>query len=97
MKMYGGVNVYTHAFLTLALVQSEWSVSRPGRFIAGEKAPETHGIDDWVGPRTGLDAVEKRIILPLLGLELQPLGRPARSHSLYRLSYPGSQDVSVQL
>jgi hypothetical protein len=26
----------------------------------------------------------------LPGLELRPLGRPARSQSLYRLSYPGS-------
>jgi hypothetical protein len=48
-------------------------------------------------PRTGLDDVEKRKFLTLLGFEFQPLGRPARSQSLYRLRYPGSQDVSVQL
>jgi hypothetical protein len=42
-----------------------------------------------VGPRTGLDDV-KRKILSLPGLELRPLGRPARSQSLYRLGYPGS-------
>jgi hypothetical protein len=42
-----------------------------------------------VGPRTGLDDVDKRIILPLPGHELRPLGRPARSQSLYRLRYPG--------
>jgi hypothetical protein len=28
--------------------------------------------------------------LTLLGLKLQPLGRPARSQSLYQLHYPGS-------
>jgi hypothetical protein len=28
--------------------------------------------------------------LTLPGLELRPLGRPARSQSLYRLRYPGS-------
>jgi hypothetical protein len=39
-----------------------------------------------VGPRAGLDNVEKRKFLPPPGLELLPLGRPARSQSLYRLS-----------
>jgi hypothetical protein len=42
-----------------------------------------------MGPRAGLD-VEKKIFFTLLGLELRPLDRPARSHSLYRLSYPGT-------
>jgi hypothetical protein len=40
-----------------------------------------------VEPRAGLDDVEKRKFLTLLGLELRPLGRPARSQSLYRLHY----------
>jgi hypothetical protein len=43
-----------------------------------------------VGPRTGLDDVERRKILPLTVVELGPLGRPARSQTLYRLRYPGS-------
>jgi hypothetical protein len=43
-----------------------------------------------VGPRTDLDDVDKREFLTLSGLELRPLDRPARSQSLYRLSYPGS-------
>jgi hypothetical protein len=34
--------------------------------------------------------VKKRKFLTLLGFEIRPLGRPARSPSLYRLSYPGS-------
>jgi hypothetical protein len=34
-----------------------------------------------VGPRTGLDDVERKKILPLPRLELRPLGRPARSYS----------------
>jgi hypothetical protein len=42
-----------------------------------------------VGPKTGLDEVEKRKFLTIPGLELRPLGRPARSQSLYRLRYPG--------
>jgi hypothetical protein len=43
-----------------------------------------------VDPRADLDNVEKREFLTLPGLELRPLGRPARSQSLYRLNYPGS-------
>jgi hypothetical protein len=43
-----------------------------------------------VGPRARLNAVKKRKFLTLPGLELRPLGRPARSQSLYRLRYPGS-------
>jgi hypothetical protein len=43
-----------------------------------------------VGLRAGLDDVEKRKFLTLSGLELRPLVRPARSKSLYRLSFPGS-------
>jgi hypothetical protein len=42
-----------------------------------------------VGPRAGLDDVEKRKFLPLPGLELRFLGPPARSQSLYQLRYPG--------
>jgi hypothetical protein len=43
-----------------------------------------------VDPRAGLDNVEKRKFLTLQGLELRPLGRPARRQSLYGLRYPGS-------
>jgi hypothetical protein len=47
-----------------------------------------------VGPRAGLNVVEKRKFLTLPGLELRPLGRPDRSQSLYLLCYPDSyQDV----
>jgi hypothetical protein len=43
-----------------------------------------------VDPRAGLDNLEKRKFLTLLGLELRPLSCPGRSQSLYRLRYPGS-------
>jgi hypothetical protein len=42
-----------------------------------------------MGLRAGLDDVEKTKYFTLPGLELPPLGRPARSQSLYRLRYPG--------
>jgi hypothetical protein len=44
-----------------------------------------------VSPRACLDDVEKRKFLTLPGIELRPLGRPARSQSLYRLRYSGSR------
>jgi hypothetical protein len=90
MKAYGGVDIYTHIFLTSALVGGEWSESRPGRFIPGERTPGTHWIGGWVDLRVGLDYVKKKKFLTLSGLELRPLGHPARSQSLYRLCYPGS-------
>jgi hypothetical protein len=43
-----------------------------------------------VGPRAGLDGVEKIKFVTIPGPELRPLGRPARSQSLYRLRYLGS-------
>jgi hypothetical protein len=55
-----------------------------------ERAPGTHWIGGWVNPRVGLDDVEKRNFLTLPGLELRPLGRPARSQLPYRLRYLGS-------
>jgi hypothetical protein len=73
-----------HIFLTSALVGGEWSVSRLGRFTPVERAPGTHWKGSWV------DDVDKRKFLTLLGLELRPLGRPARSQSVYRLRYSGS-------
>jgi hypothetical protein len=82
------VDVQIHVFSTSAIFASEWSVSRTGRFTHG-----THWIGGWVGTRTGVEYVERRKILPLPELELQPLGRPSRSQSLYRLTWAGSPEV----
>jgi hypothetical protein len=38
-----------------------------------------------MGLKAGLDDVEKRKFLTIPGLELRPVGRPARSQSLSRL------------
>jgi hypothetical protein len=91
MKAYGGVNVYIHIFLTSTLAGGEWSASRPR-----ERDPVTYWIGGWVGPRAGLDEMEKRKFLTLPGLELRPLGRPARSQLLYRLSYPGFYELQCR-
>jgi hypothetical protein len=73
MKTYGGV------YLTLALVGDEWchnpaALPNP----PGERAPGTHWIGGWVGPRAIQDDVEKRKFLTLLGLKLRL--QPVASH-----------------
>jgi hypothetical protein len=63
MKIYGGVELWLHAFLFLVLDGDEWPASRPQCFILGEKASGSNSIG-CVGPRDNLDDVEKRKILP---------------------------------
>jgi hypothetical protein len=70
MKAYGEVDVLSHIFFTSAVVGGEWSTSRPGRLTPAERAPGTHCIGGSVGPRAGLDDVEKRKFLARPGLEL---------------------------
>jgi hypothetical protein len=70
MKTHGGVDVEIRILLTSALVGGEHSASGPRPFAYGERAPSTHWIGGWVGPRTGLDDEERRKILPLPGIEL---------------------------
>jgi hypothetical protein len=63
--------------------------SRPGCFTLEEIAPGSHLIGRWVGPRTGLDTVEKRsLALP----EIEP---GPSSLSLYQLAYPVFSLVGV--
>jgi hypothetical protein len=50
MKTYWG-NGGIAPFLTSALHGGEWSASLPGRFTPRERAPGTHWIGGWVGPR----------------------------------------------
>jgi hypothetical protein len=90
MKAYGGMDVEIHIFLSTALVVGERSASNPCRFIPGERDPGFIWIGGLVDHRAGLDDVKNREFLILPGLELRPLGLPARTQSLYRLSYPGS-------
>jgi len=61
MKMYGGVEVQLHAFLTPAVGGGKWLVLRPGTTPTPTKEPPcTHWIGGWVGTRVGLGAVVKR-------------------------------------
>jgi hypothetical protein len=62
MKMYWGVEVWLHAFLTSSLDGGEWSASHPGYFTPRERATGTYLKGGWMGPRAGLDMVLKRKI-----------------------------------
>jgi hypothetical protein len=61
---------FTHP-LTSALAGGEWSAPCPSGFTPTERAPHTHWIGGWVGPRTVLDVVVKRKI-PNPRWELNP-------------------------
>jgi hypothetical protein len=50
--------------------------------------PSTHCIEDWEGPRAGLDGCGKSRLTGIRSPD-----RPARKESLYRLSYPGPQSA----
>lgn len=68
MKSYWRNGCINPRFAELAPLGGEWSVSRSCRFarwIGG----------GWMGPRAGLDFVEKRGSLAFLGLELLVRGR----------------------
>jgi hypothetical protein len=77
MKTYVGVEVHLHAFLTSPPDAGEWSASQAGRFTPRERAPGTHWIGGWVGPRAGLDAVAKTESIT----SLTPPGNEPRSRS----------------
>jgi hypothetical protein len=85
MMAYRGVDIQIRIFFTSALPGVKWSASCPVRFTPGERSLGTVWIEGWVDTRTGLDKLEKSKFLTPPGLELPPLGRPARSQSLYRL------------
>jgi hypothetical protein len=50
-----------------------------------------------VDPRAGLDNMEERKFLTLPGLDLRPLGLPARSQLLYRLLLTGLYSSCMQI
>jgi hypothetical protein len=64
-------------FLTSAQDGGRWSASRPYSFTHGDRAPGTHWIEGFVGPRIGLDFEVKKIILPLSpwNFNVQPVAR----------------------
>jgi hypothetical protein len=59
-------------------------VSITPRPLYSRGRPGTHCTGGWLGPRAGLDVCEKS-----RPTGIRSTDRPARSHSLYRLRYPG--------
>jgi hypothetical protein len=65
------------------------SVTRRPRFSPEDRTAGTHCTGGWVGPRADLDRQARgKILSPLPGIEPRSPGRPARSQTLYWLSYP---------
>jgi hypothetical protein len=62
VKAYWGSGCIAPNILVSALDGGERSASRPCRFTPRERAPGTHTIGGWVGPRACLDAVVMRKI-----------------------------------
>jgi hypothetical protein len=56
---WGSGGIAPRIFFTSALDGGEWSASRTGGFTPREKAPGTHSIGGWVGPRECMDALVK--------------------------------------
>jgi hypothetical protein len=63
----------------------------PRPLYPGEEASVTHWLGDWVSPEAGLDGMEKRKFLTLLGVELRPHVREARNQSLYEATATRAQ------
>jgi hypothetical protein len=71
MKVYGGVVVYNHIFLTSALVGGEWSASRPAALPPGGNRPRYPLDRELGGPQSRSGHGEVKIPDPT-GLELRP-------------------------
>jgi hypothetical protein len=75
-------------FLKWWLLKERWLISfTPLPLYPWERAPGTHCIGGWEGPRACLNDTVKWELFTLLGLELRSLGRSARSQSLYRCGW----------
>jgi hypothetical protein len=69
MKTYGGVDVLFQILLTSALAGGERQLHTPAALHPGKQPPCTHLIGGWVGPRAGMDNVEKRKFLTPQGTQ----------------------------
>ena len=58
-----------HPFILSALERCEWSATHASRFTPKEKVPGASGRGGWFDPNSGLDTLDKRVVLPLPGTE----------------------------
>jgi len=91
METYWWVEVYIHAFFDLDTMWRWVVASRPDRFTPKERAPGTHWIGAWVGPRAG---IEERNSQSPPGIEPRSSDRPARKSYLCPFC---SQNVLMRL
>jgi hypothetical protein len=80
MKVYGGMKVQIHSFLSMALDGGEWVVSGPGCFTPGKGALRTHWIGGWEDPKTYwmIWRTENLLLLP----RIKPRYLTYQAHSL---------------
>jgi len=71
-----------------------WVVNATPQPLYPRERPGTHCIGGWVGPQSWSGQV-RNISPPPTGIRSPD--RPARSESLYRLLYPGSDLAGVRL
>jgi hypothetical protein len=97
-RRLGGEKYSPYSFSTSVLDGVSGHRHSPAALYPRRKAPGTHCTGGWVGPRAGLDTEATRKILSLLpGIQPRSPGRPARSQTLYCLSYPDhSNEYSVR-
>jgi hypothetical protein len=69
-----------------------WVVSTTPRPLYPRERPGTHCTGGWVGPRAGLDFAKNLALT-----RIRSSDRPARSQSLYRLSYRAYENAWPKL
>jgi hypothetical protein len=79
----------SYSFSTSALDGGEWSASLPGRPLAPGKGPPVPVGQEagWAPELVWTQRLEEKSFSPLPGIEHPSPGRPARSQTLYWLSY----------
>jgi len=60
-EAYKGSGGKFHTFLSLAVGGGKWSHLCYGLSVHEERAPNTHWIWGWIGSRSSLDVVAKKI------------------------------------
>jgi hypothetical protein len=86
VKAQGGKRIHSsYSLTTSALDGGEWSAPRPGLALKpGKESPVLIGQEaGWTPQPVWTQRLEKKIILPLPGIEPRSNGRPVRSQTLY--------------
>jgi hypothetical protein len=89
MKMYGGVDVLIHIFLTSTLVGGKWSALRPGRFTPGKDPTVPNGYEaGWTSESIWMTLEEYILNPPYIRTPVPWSSGPYPV--TIRLRYPGS-------